>query len=126
VHDVRGALQRRRALAAGQQQLGQRGGVDVPAGRGAARVQQGARRAGEDSAEPRAVVVAAETGSRVPLVGRGEHHARERDSVGHRVVDPRQHRCAVAEPIDEVHLPERSAMVERRGSEVAHQRAQRR
>jgi hypothetical protein len=55
------------------------------------------------------------------VVGERHHHARERDPVRDAVVHPGDDRAARTVALDEVHVPQRFVVVERRGHQVGHQ-----
>ena len=51
-------------------------------------------------------------------VGERQHHARERDAVGDAVMDADEDRAAGAEVVDQIDLPQRAGVVERRRDAV--------
>ena len=128
VADAAVALEHVRGLGAGQQQLGQRPDVRQAARRRPPRDGAGPPSPRSQHRAQRGVVRRRRRrcpGPGSPAVGRREHHARERDAVADGVVDARQHGGAGAEALDQVDVPQRAPVVQRRGGQVADELAQR-
>src|SRR5690349_18945934 len=61
----------------------------------------------------------------IAAVGGREQHARERDPITDRMMDAREQDGAVADALDEMYIPERATVVERRACQVTDQHFQR-